>query len=309
MSFLKITDSAKRDFIVNEFLKSRRNIQQNSISEKLGDISQQYDLAKLYKPITESQAGLATQLSSIKEATQDTSTALKALPASITSSLKAITFPQYPSIEAFVEPIESVRTLVLGKIATKYLHQYAANKKAVDTTFGIYSKDGQFYIGTSPITIQDNDVTVEDKSYKGTPGLWELLTMANPDKSMYGRDDLENYAQILYETDAMRQPTNPNKPKSSRSTKYTEIIKPIWDSMIRKHQGSTTKTGKGVTAPVILPNDPNALVEMLSLRLAGYKAGNTGAANEAVAICDELLRQGVLNKDSYKAIMLQLARV
>ncbi len=129
MSFLKITDSAKRDFIVNEFLKSRRNIQQNSISEKLGDISQQYDLAKLYKPITESQAGLATQLSSIKEATKDTSTALKALPASITSSLKAITFPQYPSIEVFEDPVESKQTLELGDLATKYLQQYASNKK------------------------------------------------------------------------------------------------------------------------------------------------------------------------------------
>jgi polyhydroxyalkanoate synthesis regulator phasin len=45
---------------------------------------------------------------------------------------------------------------------------------------------------------------------------------------------------------------------------------------------------------------------MLSLRLAGAKVGNTGAANEAVAISDELLRQGVLNRDEYKAIMSQI---
>ena len=31
MSFLKITNPKKRDFIVNEFLKTRQNIQQNSI--------------------------------------------------------------------------------------------------------------------------------------------------------------------------------------------------------------------------------------------------------------------------------------
>ena len=29
MSFLKITDPKKRDFIVNEFLKTRQNMQQN----------------------------------------------------------------------------------------------------------------------------------------------------------------------------------------------------------------------------------------------------------------------------------------
>lgn len=292
MSFLKITDPSKRDFIVDEFLKTKRRIQQSSLSDKLGDINLQQELTKLYKPITESQAGIAKELSA-------TSTALKALPA---VSLNTLTLPQYPSIEAFQEPEESIRTLELGDLATKYLHQYAANKKAVDTTFGIYSKDGQFFIGTSPITIQGDDITVSEKIYTGTPGLWELLTMANPNKSIYSSSDFENYAGILDETNAMRQPKNPSKPKSSRSAKYKEIIKPIWDMTVKG------TTGKGVTASVILPSDPNALVEMLSLRIAGYEAGNTGAIDEAIAICDELLRQGVLDKESYKAIMVQLNR-
>ena len=38
MSFLKITDRKKRDFIVNEFRKTRQNIQQNLLSERLGDL-------------------------------------------------------------------------------------------------------------------------------------------------------------------------------------------------------------------------------------------------------------------------------
>ena len=37
MSFLKITDPTMRDFIVNEFLKTRQTIQQNFLSERLGD--------------------------------------------------------------------------------------------------------------------------------------------------------------------------------------------------------------------------------------------------------------------------------
>ena len=294
MSFLKIIDPAKRDFIVSEFLKTKRNIQESFQAEKLGDIGLQRELTKLYKPITESQAGLAAQLSSIKEATNETSTALKALPA----QLKTLTFPQYPSIEAFEEPVESLRTLELGNLATKYLQQYASNKKSVDTTFGIYSKDGKFYIGTTPITIQGDDITVGDgKTYTGTPGLWELMTMTKPNKSIYNSDDLENYSKIMDETNAIRNPTNPNKPRSSKSEKYIDIIKPIWESM------QLSRKGKGV---VILPSDPNALVEMLSLRMAGSKVGNTGAANEAVAICDELLRQGVLDDNSYKAIMSKL---
>jgi hypothetical protein len=172
MSFLKITDPSKREFIVDEFLKSKRSIQQSSLSEELGDINLQRELIKIYKPITESQKGVVKELGA-------TSTALKALPASVSSSLKAImpaepmnlALPQYPSIEAFQEPIESIRTPELGDLATKHLQQYAANKKSVDTTFGIYSKDGQFCIGTSPITIQGDDITVGDKTYIATPGL------------------------------------------------------------------------------------------------------------------------------------------
>ena len=36
MSFLKIDDPKKRDFIVSEFLKTNRNIQENSLAERLG---------------------------------------------------------------------------------------------------------------------------------------------------------------------------------------------------------------------------------------------------------------------------------
>ena len=58
MSFLKITDTKKRDFIVNEFLKTRQNIQQNLISERVGDLSTQYELSKLFKPVTNMQKDL-----------------------------------------------------------------------------------------------------------------------------------------------------------------------------------------------------------------------------------------------------------
>ena len=42
MSFLKITDPKKSDFIVNEFRNTRQNIQQNIVSERVGDLSIQY---------------------------------------------------------------------------------------------------------------------------------------------------------------------------------------------------------------------------------------------------------------------------
>ena len=71
MSFLKITDRMKRDFIVKEFLKTRQNIQQNFLPERVGDLSTQYELSKLFKPVTDMQQdlkeGLVSELKPIRE--------------------------------------------------------------------------------------------------------------------------------------------------------------------------------------------------------------------------------------------------
>ena len=58
-------------------------------------------------------------------------------------------------------------------------------------------------------------------------------------------------------------------------------------------------SGKGV---VIMPSDPNALLERLDLLLASQEAGHTGVGNELISICDELKRQGVLDTKAYKKL-------
>ena len=302
MSFLKITDPAKRDLIVAEFLKTKKNIQQNFLNEKLGDIGLQQELTKFYKPIVDSQSAISKEqnalLSTIKENSAATSNALQALPASISSSIKAIQASQQPAIEAYEDPTEAVKTFQLGELATKYFLQYVSNEKLADTTFGIHSKDEVLHIGNSPISIEGDDITVGNKTYKGTPGLWELMTRKKPNKTIIKQNDRDDYDEILVSSGALYTEKNPNKPKSSRSSKYNEIIKPI----ISRLKGRPT-TGEGV---VVIPQDHNALVEMLSLRLASFQAGNTGVRNEIVGICEELLRQGVIDATSYKNLMLQL---
>src|SRR5688572_25028572 len=123
MSFLKITDPAKRELIVAEFFKTKKNVQQNFLNEKLGDIGLQQELTKFYKPIVDSQSTISKEqkalLSTINENSAATSTALQALPASISTSIKAIQFPQHPSIEAYEDDLteEDIKTLELGEIA------------------------------------------------------------------------------------------------------------------------------------------------------------------------------------------------
>src|SRR6218665_4146756 len=125
MSFLKITDPAKRDFLVKKFIESKNNIQRDLMSEKIGDIGLQRELTKAYKPNLESQVKMSTDLRGelIKESSISSANALKALR----TSLKAIQFPQYPSIEAYDDPVPDIKTLELGDLATEYLQHYASN--------------------------------------------------------------------------------------------------------------------------------------------------------------------------------------
>jgi hypothetical protein len=93
MSFLKITDPAKRDFLVQELINTRRAIMQDSINERLGDAKLYQDSTKLFKPLSE-------KIESSSKVLEPIVSTVKALPSTITESIKAITFPQYPTIEA-----------------------------------------------------------------------------------------------------------------------------------------------------------------------------------------------------------------
>ena len=100
MSFFKITDPNKREEIVKDYVARRKRILQNSYNERLGDFNLQTDLSKIFTPITQTQsnatANLLKELGEIKDSSLNTSTALQALPASISSQLKAIQGLQEP---------------------------------------------------------------------------------------------------------------------------------------------------------------------------------------------------------------------
>ena len=181
MSFLKITDPKKRDFIDNEFLKTRQNIQQNFLSERVGHSSTQHELSKLFKPVTDMQKdlkGLVSELKPIREG-------MKNLP-------KFITFPQFPSITAYDDyESEEEEDVFIGDIAEQYLRKFATVTGA-DKTFGLRDKDGKFYIGNKEAKIKDNNIIVGYKTYTGTPGLWELIVARSPDNKIFTNGDYDN---------------------------------------------------------------------------------------------------------------------
>jgi len=161
MYFLKIKDPAKTDHIIEEFLKSKESIKENFLSERLGNIGLQRELTKLYKPLTDIGKSQLVQ--------QEATSAALAKE----STLQAIQFPQYPTIQAAVDDEETQERLMeLGPIATQYLRSMAS-KTSTDKTFGLRDEDGKFYFGDSEVTIID-DIFVDNETFDGTHGLWEL---------------------------------------------------------------------------------------------------------------------------------------
>ena len=284
MSFLKISDPKKRDFVVQEFLKTKRNIQQHSLAEKTGDQEFATQMSKMFKPLID------TQREVVKEVIEN-------MP-----SLPAITFPAFPSIRAAHDDdddeSQEEEPTNIGSIAGKYLMKFAS-KDGVDKTFGLYDKDGAFYMGDKQVLISGNNLIVNDKEYQGTPGLWELITSKTPDSEIFTDGDYEQYQNILVETNAMRQNNDPTstKPKGSRGQKWRVYVKPIWD--MYKTSEDIEKDGSGI----ILPSDPSALLERFDLLVASKQAGNTGVQNEIVSILDELLRQKVIDRNQYKNML------
>ena len=227
-----------------------------------------------FKPITESQRELTNEIKEQLAPIRD----------------KVLTLPAQTLAIQPAAPLETEERgeelMNVGPIAAEYLEKYI-DPEEVDTTFGIHldNKDGTWKIGNKKVDLDGNDLIIGRTKYEGTRGLWELLVSNEPSQQNYDVDDLRTYSEIMVNTNAIRRdndPTNP-RPKSSRSWKWTNMVKDIWDNR-KTYEGQGTKT-------IVIPSDPNALLERLDLLMASKEAGNTGTRNELVSICDELLRQ------------------
>ena len=290
MSFYKITDPKERRRMFEKLTQTRKNVQEQFLEDKIGKIESSQSLKKFFKPITESQKEITKEIKEQLAPIRD----------------KVLTLPtQTLAIQPAAPPLETgerdEELMNVGPIAAEYLEKYI-DPEEVDTTFGIHldDKDGTWKIGNEKVDIDVNDLIIGGEKYEGTRGLWELIVMKEPSEQNYNDGDLATYSKIMVNTNAIRRdndPTNP-RPKSSRSWKWTNVVKDIWSNR-KTYEGQGIKT-------IVIPSDSNALLERLDLLMASREAGNTGTRNELVSICDELLRQRVISKNEYKNIMLRL---
>ena len=289
MSFLKISDPLKRDSIVKEYLELKKKIRSNFLSERIGEQQLQTDLSKFYRPITETQ----------KATTREITEGLKPIREGIEKLPEAIQ-PLGKTTEEEEEEEEEDDEELIGEIAYNFL-----NKPFGDKTFGIRKEKGHHYIGNQHVIIKNNDIFLpkHNERFEGTAGLWELIMSKIPEN--FTDKDYDMYEDLMIITNALHRDNdedNPHPKGNHRNYKWINILRPIWyrkKSRIifpKKREGYQ---GEGV---VVIPSDPNALLERLDLLLASQEAGHTGVRNELVSICDELKRQGVLDTKAYKKL-------
>ena len=220
MSFLKIRDPVKRDLIIKEYLEIKQNIRDNLLSERTGEQELQTDLSKFYKPITETQKATAREITE----------GLRPIREGIENLPQAITFP---STQPLGKASGEEEPQSIGEIAGRNL-----NRPITDEVHGIYKKEGLFYIGNKQATIADNNIIIDDKRFKGTPGLWELIVSKHPDDTMYTYKDYDKYKRLMLKTNTLHRDNDPKStyPKGSRSEKWLRLLSPILHSK-RKYEG------------------------------------------------------------------------
>ena len=337
MSFIKITDPKKREELIKDLIETRKRIKDNFIARKVGEIEYQTGLTKLFKPVTETQKATAKEITEAQKATAEKFTSellpiregIEGLPTKADiSNIPTRVFNQiFPALKYKESDIAN-----LGAIAVNSLIE-AFTKDGIDRTHGIYAKDKKFYMGNKPLTIKENDISIntdDGNIFKatGTPGLWRLITEKNiPDKSEFTPIDLNNYIILMFYTKTIykgNEPTRGLKGGTSNKLKFIKyFVKLIEENKFDEYKKELysyfnkededeykefeepkddPQPGTSGNGLKILPSDPNALINRFDLLFSSKKAGHTGVRNEIVSILDELKRQGVIKTNEYKKL-------
>lgn len=180
--------------------------------------------------------------------------------------------------------------IVIDPLLKKFftLHQDPRTADDLDKVYGIRSDGQRWLLGDSPIDVSNDKIIVKGKMYQGTPGLYELLFLKQPNENIYTADDLEIYKEMVLATNAHRQRyASGRQINSNKGTKYNTIIK----ALVQR------KSGTGVNLNSVRYeywDDPNELVGRLRLLIASQQAGNTSVNNEIISIIEELREAGII---------------
>lgn len=123
-----------------------------------------------------------------------------------------------------------------GEVASPYLSPYVHKSGFLDAEYGLRKVGDKFFIGNSDVTVDANsDLYIKDKHFRGTRGLWELLTRKNVQKKLVSANDLKQYKSILNLTSAHLEGYEPSAPiHISKGIKFRTIVAKLFPQTKRR---------------------------------------------------------------------------
>jgi hypothetical protein len=192
---------------------------------------------------------------------------------------------------------------LLQALPRKYINDMIKDVEDVfDHKYGVrYDASSQsFKVGNSKLSILNNDLIIENKTYKGTKGLYELLFKKA--STNYTQEDLKHYEEIIVKTNAHKRYYQTNQQiDGGKLPKYKNIIAPLVLTTGEQEEEKQSTSGQGLLKEVnknaidlIYWDDPNELVGRLHLLIASQAAGNFNHRNEIISIIEELREANII---------------
>jgi len=118
----------------------------------------------------------------------------------------------------------------VGPVTSFYLIPYLYKRRFLDTHYGVRKNGDMFMIGDSPIVVDTvADITIKNRVYNGSKGLWELLTRKKLNSEFITKDVLKSYKIILTMTNAHLTKYQPDgNINITRRKKIRDIIAPLF---------------------------------------------------------------------------------
>jgi len=126
---------------------------------------------------------------------------------------------------------------------------YMYKRLFLDTQYGVRKECDIFMIGDSPIVVDTGgDITIMERVFKGSKGLWELLTRKKLNTEFIPKDDLKTYKKILTMTNANLTKYQPDgKINITRGKIFGISLRPS----LRNRRGAGSNPRYGVSGQII----------------------------------------------------------
>jgi hypothetical protein len=135
-----------------------------------------------------------------------------------------------------------------GTTASPFLLKYIYDDDVeyLDIKYRMRKVDNVYMIGNWYVTIDDaRDIYVNDKRFRGTKGLWELLTRKKPNLVLITAQDYEKYKSILLMTSGhLEQYHAEGNIHVSRGPKYRNVISKQFPRQARVRRRASVVPGK-----------------------------------------------------------------